>query len=203
MHVVKLKPGTGTVVHNILHSACEQIGGAGFDDFCLLRCVVKEDIAVLIQNLGVEHRLDISSVIGDRRIGSGQFQIADTPCDTAQSGRLSDIRVHLSIHSHGVHNGGKAEFQQIFISKLRGYICDTFYCHNVDRINDGFPDGGRAAKAACQPVVYRFAVYIFIIFIVIDGCQCLAAFVQRRCISGNNLKSRTGLPYRSGCSVQR
>ena len=47
MHVVKLKSGTCTVVHNIFHSTGEQISCAGFDDLCLFGCVIKEYIAIL------------------------------------------------------------------------------------------------------------------------------------------------------------
>ena len=113
------------MVYNILHSTGEQICGTWFNDFCLFWCIVKEYIAIFIQDLCVKHRLDISSVVGNCRIGGSQFQVAHTSCDTTQSGGLSDIRVHIAVYGECIHNSGETEFQQIIICKLWCYIGNT------------------------------------------------------------------------------
>ena len=58
------------------------------------RCgVVDQDIAVMVENLGVQHRLCIGAAVGDRCKCGSQLDVVYTVCNSAESHCLSDIGI--------------------------------------------------------------------------------------------------------------
>ena len=79
-------------VYNVLHSAREEISCGVLEYLaCVRRCIVQEYIAVMIQDLCVQDRLNVFSAVRDGSIRGRHLQIVYAAGDAAERCRLDDI----------------------------------------------------------------------------------------------------------------
>ena len=136
-HMVKSCRSTGTSVHNIFHRACEKISCGIF--YCLMSfrfTVIDQHIPVMIEDLSVQDRIRVGSLICDRRKSGSNVYIADTVCDTAERQRLVHIilnnRCDVEVVLYIFITFGRSDN---FGKCLYGACVDGLF----DRIADGCP----------------------------------------------------------------
>ena len=179
-HILKLAGSTGSLLDNILHSACEQPRGAFFDNGAFRGCFLDKNFPVVIQDFRVVNRFDIISAVCDRSIGCAQFNICDTVCKTAQSHRQIGIRpdcaVLICVGLCTVSKSGKAEIIKILKTEIGCYLFQTFNGYYIDRILDCSTDC-RGSSIGQSRVLHRRAIRIIVGFILKSGCKGHSFFV--------------------------
>ena len=129
-----------------------------------LRNIVKEYIAVLVQNLAVQDRLCVDTTIGDGCVSTCQFKVCYTIGNTAETQWC--IGVILFIHS------GNAQILKIFNTE---FWCDVFYqplgCNNVHGVSNGFTNSRRSLIGVGIGVERLVAVRGCIRFIFLSRSQ--------------------------------
>ena len=198
-HIVKLAGSTGTFFDNVFHGACKQVGSAVFDYRSGNGSILDQNISIMIKDLCIINRFDIIAVVCNCCVCGTEFYIFDTLGNTSEGSCQVSVTPYISVGIFiclsSMGQSSKSEIIQIFKTKSRGNLFQTFDCHNVDGILDCLTDGGLAAVASCG-VVNRRTVRIFIWLIHKCSSQCITFFIQSRSVSGYNFKGRTRL---SGC----
>ena len=193
-HAAEVDGSTRTGGDHVHHGVRQQESGAFLDD--LTGCglgVVKNHVAVMVHNLGIQGGLDIGSAIGNCGIRCIQFQIGYAVGDSTESQRLCHIRINLSVDFFSVRQRGKAEVQQVIIAGPRPDKGQRFNRYDVQGISDTFPQGADASVAGRVPVGNRPSAVIIEGGIHEDVRQRQPCAVQSGSIGGDDLERGTGL----------
>ena len=104
----------------------------------------------MVQHLRVKARLNVFSLVGDRRVRRRQLQIRDALRQAAQ--RQAEVFVR-------VHQRRKAERLRVLISQIHADVLQRLDGHDVERACDRLADARQAAEFAVV-VVVRFGADI-------------------------------------------
>ena len=205
-HIGKTGRSTGSFCQNAFHCACQKICGGFFQDSTLFLCLstVEQDIAVMIQNLGVHDRLLVNTAVCDCGVCRTHFVVIHTVCDTAKGKRLVNICKYLTlICSPAFNQSGESKVLTVGKAKLRRNLCQCLDSADIGGLLNRLPHGHITAVIIAPPVGYRSTIRVFIRFILDDCCQCFTGAVKGRSVGRQNLKAGTRLSCRSGvCTVQ-
>ena len=139
-HIVQLAGCTCTLCHNIFHCTGQKPCSTFFDNRTSCRCFLDQDIAVVIQDLGIVKRFDIISTVCDRCICSTQFDVCNTIRQTAKCQRKVGIcpysSICITICFCPMCQCCKAKVVQILESQFRCNFLQTFNSNNINRILD-------------------------------------------------------------------
>ncbi len=80
--ITEFQQFAGSFLDDIFHSICQQPRGRIFDDgFCFLTArIVKQHIAIVVENFSVKGRSLVNTAIGNRGKAGSQFQIRNSLC---------------------------------------------------------------------------------------------------------------------------
>ena len=117
-HIIQLQIATSTVslVDNAFHGGSEKVGSAVAKNLFRFRFVFQKNVSILIQNFRVEHRFNVSSLVGNGRVGSSKLQCGNTGGDTSQGGRFPGIVKDLSVNDLVIGNFFKSQTFQVVVA---------------------------------------------------------------------------------------
>ena len=151
-HVADPACCTGTAVYNILHSAGQNGSCAFFENSAAFAGTVQQYISVVIQNLGIQHRLVVNTAVCDRSIGGAEFIVVDTIRQTAKSKCLSQVGEYGAVPFLSVYQSADAEVFTVIISQLLADLIAQLNGADVDRPCDSIPDCTvTAVSVVCVP----------------------------------------------------
>ena len=164
--------------------------------------VVDDDVAIVVCDLCIELRLDVYASVCDGCIGSVQFIVLHTLCDTAQGECELYVRVHFSIDGRIVHQRGDAEIKAVIIAKSRRDLLERLDCDDIHGILNSAPQGGKTAIGFSIPVAHLRAVRIGVGGVILRCGECQTGAVQGRRIGGQNFEGGTRLTVGVCAAVQ-
>ena len=139
-HVADPACCTGTAVYNILHSAGQDCSCTFFENGAAFAGAVQQYVPVMIQNLGIQHRLIVNTAVCDSSIGSAEFIVVDAIRQTAKSKCLSQVGEYGAVPFLSVYQSADAEIFTVIISQLLADLIAQFNGADVDRPCDSIPD---------------------------------------------------------------
>ena len=139
-HIADLTCCTSTAVYYILHSAGQNGSCAFLENSAAFAGTVQQYISVVIQNLGIQHRLVVNTAVCDSSIGGAEFIVVDTIRQTAKSKCLSQVGEYGAVPFLSVYQSADAEVFTVIISQLLADLIAQLNGADVDRPCDSIPD---------------------------------------------------------------
>ena len=149
--------------------------------------IVEHNIAICVKHLCIKMRFQILSVIGNGCVCSGQLQVCDAVCQSAQRKRLPDIRECPTVGRLRFNQRCDPELFCIVKPDLRRDLRQTLDRCDVDRTHNRLSDCDVSGIGALR-ILHRRSVFIVIGLILVNGRQRLAGFIQRRCVDRKDLE---------------
>ena len=172
--------------HGLLQRIRQQKGGRVLDHAVLLRVILEEHFAVVIQNFGVEHRLRVDTLVCDCRKGRRELQVVDALGEAAERHGRVIVRVR---------EARDAELLAVLRTELRAHgFHEAAHRDNVHRVHDAVADAGPAEIVVVAVPVPELLAVCLIGAVVVDGAERLPAGIDGRRKRGQDLEGRTRLP---------
>ena len=202
--IAESQVGSCSPGQRVHHCARQQIGGGRLHCCSLLRLrIIQQNIAVMIHNLGIQHRLDIHAAVRNRGIRGSQFHIGNAVRQTSKRKCGSNIRVDLAVLGSALHQMLKTKLLQIIKSELRADLDQRLNRHNILGTVNRPPHAGQSLINSSLPVRnLLIGIRIIILRVILNGGKRLASRIQRRKKACKHLEGRTRLAQRAGRAVQ-
>ena len=152
----------------------------------------------MIQNFCVKSWFIVNAIVGNCSIGTTEFVIINTVCQTAKGKGFCIIRISLSIYHFVGYQCADAKFLTIFHTYILSDKITGLHGTGVKRKCDSGTHGYVAFTS-----FNSFSTTDIIIFIINDRSKCHLVQIQSRCICCKNFKSRSRLSLGTFvCTIQ-